>query len=158
MDSGWVIASATVVLVIVTGIYAYFTRRLAQSSEEQIRLGKTPNLLFEVRGQPEATLLTNLGPYSAYVRAIRLELLDTNDHIVESGVRIFWLDTPAEESPFHDWKHVIAPNGTLDLNYDHQASHLSGNARVAFFFAYGTTGPTTHAIEVLLRAVEDRLT
>ena len=156
MASGWVIAFATVVLVIVTGIYAYFTRRLAQSSEEQIRLGKTPNLLFEVRGQPEATLLTNLGPYSAYVRAIRLELLDPNDHIVESGVRIFWLDTPAEESPFHHWKHVIPPNQTLDLHYE--TPHLSGNARVAFFFAYGATGHATHTLEVLLRAVEDRLT
>jgi hypothetical protein len=146
------------VLVIVTGIYAHFTQRLAQSAEEQIRLGKTPNLLFEVRGLPEVAWLTNLGPYSAYVRAIRLELLDANGRVVDSGVRIFWRDIPAERSPFHDWKHVIPPNGSLDLNYDNDPDHLSGNARVAFYFAYGTTGPAAHTLEVLLRAVEGRLT
>src|SRR5712692_426510 len=101
MASSWVIAFATVVLAIVTGWYVYLTQRLARSAEQQIRLGQTPNLLFEVRAQTEAWLM-NLAPYSVYVRAIRLELLDQSGRAVQSGVRIFWLDIPAETSPFHD--------------------------------------------------------
>jgi hypothetical protein len=157
MASDWVIAFATVVLAIVTGWYVHLTQRLAQSAEQQIRLGQIPNLLFEVRAQTEAWLI-NLGPYSVYLRAIRLELLDQNGRAVQSGVRIFWLDIPAEDSPFHDWKHIIQPNGSLPLHFNSQPPHLSGNARVAFYFTYGSTGHVTHTLEVLLRATESRLT
>ncbi len=63
--TGWVVALATVVLVVVTTVYVALTYKLAKAAEEQIRLDKTPNLIFGVSANGDLEI-ANLGRHTLF--------------------------------------------------------------------------------------------
>jgi hypothetical protein len=139
-------AAATTILVLVTRRYVMLTASLAKSAEEQIRLGTTPNLHFD--GAQGDWRIMNLGPYSAHIQAVYVELLSSDQAVVGRGL------LKTDGRMLFGWKEVIGPNGHIKvrqaLGIPQFGAKLSGPARLVFYFVYGPTGPRIHAMDVRL--------
>jgi hypothetical protein len=145
----WVIAGAAVVqalfafaLVLVTNHYVKLTSRLAAASEEQIRMNKTPNLVFEVRDK--SWLLTNLGTHSILIDGVTVQR--TSGDWSPQGTPIK-LPSPGTEWFLSNWKSVIGPNGSIQLS---PQTGKHGRFIYTFTFLYGSTGTVRHELAVHL--------
>ncbi len=145
----------TLVLIIVTARYVTLTAKLAKSAEEQTRLARTPNLLFDVRPEGldrDRWYIVNLGVYSVNIQAVYVELLNLRDgSAVGKG-----LLTTDEKILLH-WKRVLGPNQEVRIQpfrpvLASSDVQLSGLIRLIFYFVYGPTGPRTHALDVKVEA------
>lgn len=162
-------AAATIVLVAVTRRYVMLTGKLAETAQEQMRLSEeqmrlseeqirlsekqislstVPNLLFE-GGQGDWHVI-NLGPHSAHIQAIHVELLSSDGSVVGEGLLM------TDEHILWGWKAVLEPNKRIEIRQQVNvappaSTKLSGLVRLVFYFVYGPTGHRTHALDVKLR-------
>lgn len=152
MDTAtWVIAAAAVAQALLAGVlvwattrYVKLTSRLAAGSEEQIRMDKTPNLVFEVR--EKNWLLTNIGEHGVLVDRVTVQ--PTGGDWTLQGAPIASSD-PGQGTDWSvsNWKRVISPNGSIQLS--HQLGR-HGRFVYTFTFFYGSTGTMRHELVVQL--------
>ncbi len=152
MDTATVIAGATVAQVFLVGalvwstiLYVRLTGRLAAGSEEQIRMGKTPNLVFEVRDK--SWVLINIGQYGILIDFAHLQ--PTAGDWTPLGERIVLTDPEGTRQNWFlaNWKQIISPNSYIPLRWQ---SSKAGRYIYTFGFLYGSTGQTKHELTVHL--------
>src|SRR6267143_520327 len=127
------------------------TARRAKSTDEQIRLGLTPNLLFDLRPgtlDRDVWFLVNLGMSAVNIQAVYVELLNPADRsVVGRGL------LKTDERILLHWKGMIGPNQQMRVlpqrTFPSSSQiQLSGLVRLVFYFVYGPTGARTHALDV----------
>lgn len=148
----WVIAGAAIVqgiltaaLVWTTWLYVRLTRRLAASAEEQLRMGMTPNLVFEVRDK--SWVLSNIGQYGVLIDFVHVQ--QTGGDWAPLGERILLTDPEGTRQNWFlaGWKQIISPNSHLPLSWQ---TGKAGRYIYTFGFLYGSTGKTKHELTVRL--------
>lgn len=153
MDTAtWVIAGAAVAQAVLAAALVWSTNRyvgltggLAATSEEQIRMGKTPNLIFEVRSTH--WVLSNIGQYGVLIDFVKLQ--PTEGDWTPRGQHIDLTDPEGMERNWFlaNWKQIISPNSHIILRWQ---SNKSGRYIYSFGFFYGSTGQTKHELTVRL--------
>lgn len=147
----WIIALAAIVqaalaaaLVWATSRYVVLTSRLATSSEEQIRMDKTPNLIFEVR--EKAWVLSNIGSHGVLIDKVSVQRTSSDWKPQHNPIT---LSDPGQGQDWFvsNWKRIVQPNDSIVLS--HQVGR-HGRFICRFTFYHGSTGTTQHELAVRL--------